>query len=341
MKAAFFESARRVELREIETPAPRGSEVLARVVSCGICGSDVWAFRSGESGWYRRGHEFSAVVERAGPEADLEPGALVSGIGSIACGKCWYCSRGRPRHCDQPISCGHDGFAEYVCKERRFFFPCPGLTGHEGALFEPLTVAMDLVSDAAVASGSTVLLIGAGPIGLMALALCRVAGASRVYVCHPAEGKARREAALRLGADHLFAPDTEGLVSSLLDIEPRGVDAILITAPPSAVIAQAAQVAAIGGVIAFVGMEWKTTATLSFDVDRFHFRKLRLAGSNHNPCGPLYPRAAELLKSKQIDASLIVSHSFPLEEISTAFHKALDRESAVKIMVDCAQGVAT
>lgn len=325
----------------METPAPRGSEVLVRVLSCGICGSDVWAFRSGESGWHRRGHEFSGVVESAGPEAELEPGTLVSGIGSIACGKCWYCSIGKPRYCEQPVSCGHDAFAEYVCKEERFFWPCPGLSPHEGALFEPLTVAIDLVADAGVASGSKVLLVGAGPIGLMALALCRLAGASRVYVCQPPTGMARREAALKLGADHLFSPDDADLPSLLLEIEPRGVDAVLITAPPSAIIAQVTEAAAMGGTIAFVGMEWKPSASLQFDVDRFHFRKLRLVGSNHNPCGLLYPRAAELLKSKQIDASVIVSHSFPLEEISNAFYKALDRESVVKIMIDCAEGVAT
>ena len=341
MKAAFFKSPGRVELREVEIPEPRGSEVLVRVASCGICGSDAAAFRSGESPWHRRGHEFSGLVEKAAPDASLKPGVLVSGIGSLPCGKCWYCSNGRPRHCEQPEGCGHDAFAEYVCKDQRFFFPCPGLSPHEAALFEPLTVAVDLVADAGVAAGSSVLIIGAGPIGLMALAVSRLSGASRLYVSHPSTGKARREVALKLGAARLFEPDAPDSPEALLKIEPRGVDTVLITAPPSAVMSQAAQVAALAGTIAFVGMEWQPAASLQFDVDRFHFRKLRLVGSNHNPCGPLYPRAAELLTSKQIDASALISHSFPLDQISAAFEKASDRATAVKIMVDCSQGVAT
>jgi threonine dehydrogenase-like Zn-dependent dehydrogenase len=339
MKAAFFQSPGRIELREVETPEPRGNEVLVRVASCGICGSDVAAFRSGESPWHRRGHEFSGFVEKTGRDAALEPGALVSGIGSLPCGKCSYCSAGRPRHCEQPVSGGHDAFAEYVCKDERFLYPCAGLTLHEAALFEPLTVAIDLVADAAVASGSSVLVMGAGPIGLMALTIARIAGASRAYVYHPSAGKARREAALKLGADHLFAPDAEDLPKALLNIEPRGVDAVLITAPPSAVMSQAAKVTAIGGTIAFVGMEWKSVSSLEFDVDGFHFRKLRLVGSNHNPCGPLYPTAAELLRSKRIDAGVLISHSFPLSQILAAFEKAEDRANVVKIIVDCSEGV--
>jgi threonine dehydrogenase-like Zn-dependent dehydrogenase len=339
MKAAFFRLPRKVQVRELPLPKPGPGEVLVRVARCGVCGSDVAAFRSERSPWHRRGHEFSGIVEQAGPGCSLRPGSLVAGIGSIPCGKCRNCRDGSPRLCEAPLGCGHDAFAEFVCKPQQFFFPCPSLTPDEASLLEPLTVAMELVADADVGPGSTACVIGAGPIGLMALSLCRAVGASRVYVSHPSAGIARRRAARKLGAARIISPDKQNLASTLLSLDPDGIGHVLVTAKPSDVIADAVRFAAMGATIAFVGMEWKPSAALRFDVDRFHFRKLRLVGSNHNPCGPLYPRAAELLRTRQVDAAAVISHHFPLARIEQALQKADSRAAVVKIIVACSQGV--
>jgi len=339
MKASFFRFPRNVQLRELPVPDPGLGEALVRVARSGICGSDVAAFRSGRAPWHRRGHEFSGFVEKVGPGCSLAPGTLVAGIGSIPCGKCRNCLDGKPRLCEGPIGCGHDAFAEFVCKPERFFFPCPSLTPDEASFMEPLTVALDMVADGDVRRGSTGCIIGAGPIGLMALALCRAAGAARVYVSHPSAGVARRRAARKLGAEAVICPDKQDLACAVLSREPHGVDFVLITAKPSGVIADAARMAALGATIAFVGMEWKPNAALRFDVDRFHFRKQRLVGSNHNPCGPLYPRAAEVLQDKTVNAAALVSHRFPLAQIAHAFEKAASsRASVVKVIVECSRG---
>jgi len=168
----------------------------------------------------------------------------------------------------------------------------------------------------------------------MALALARHAGAERVYATHPSTGTARIAAARAVGAEAVFHPDTEEVAASLREREPRGVDIVLATAPLSKTIEQAIEIARIGATIAFVGMEWQPVS-LAFNVDWFHFHKLRLIGSNHNPCSRLYPEAVRLVREKVIDAGLLVSHAFPLSEIGRAFDQARDRAAAVKIMVDC------
>ena len=335
MKAAFFKLPGEVEVREVPEPSPGPGEVLVRVLACGICGSDVAAYRSGREGWHRRGHEYAGEVVQVGEGVEgFEPGEVVAGIGSVPCGKCPACLRGEPKFCRKPIWFGGDAFADFVCKGAEFFFPIPGLSPEEGALMEPLTVAMDLVRDGGVGLGSKVLVVGAGPIGLMALRLCREAGASRVYVSHPSTSTSRLELAEEWGADLVLHPDREDVASRMRQIEPDGVDCVLVTIAPSSGIPLASEVCAVGGTVAFVGMEWKPEADIRMNVDDFHFRKLKLVGSNHNPCSRLYPEAAELLRRKVIDARKLVSHRMPLSRIREAFELLTEhRDKVRKVMV--------
>lgn len=316
-------------------PEPKTGEALVRVLACGICGSDAEAFRSHHADWHRRGHEAAGKVVAVGEGVtNLKPGDLVAIIGSLPCNQCSACQRGEPRYCSKPRWFGGDAFAEFICKPAEFLFPIPDLTPEEGALMEPLTVAIDLVRDGNVCLGSKVLLIGAGPIGLMALRLCREAGASKLYVSHPSTSTSRWKLALEWGADVVLHPDKEDIVERMRELESDGVDSVLVTIKPSVGIPQAAQVCAVGGTIAFVGMEWKPETNISLDIDRFHFRKIRLVGSNHNPCGLLYPQATDLLRRKVIEAQRLVSHRFPLEAIADAFRfTTQQRDKVIKVMI--------
>ncbi len=319
-------------------PEPKAGEVLVRVLACGICGTDAEAFRSHLTDWHRRGHEYSGEVVAVGEGVtSLRPGDLVAGIGSLPCGRCPRCQRGELSYCARPLWFGGDALAEFLCKPAEFFFPIPDLTPEEGALMEPLTVAIDLVRDGNVHLGSKVLLIGAGPIGLMALRLCQEAGAARCYVSHPSTSAARAQLASEWGADAILFPDREEIVARMSELEPDGVDSVLVTIKPSLGIPQAAQVCAVGGTIAFIGMEWKQETDIRLNIDRFHFRKVRLVGSNHNPCNLLYPQAADLLRRKVIEVNRLVSHRFSLDDIADAFRVAVEqRGKVVKVMVNMA-----
>ncbi len=324
MKAAFFRLPGEVELRDVPMPEPKAGEALVRVIACGICGTDAEAFRSRKADhWYRAGHEYAGEVVAIGEGVtELKVGDIVAGVSSVPCGSCNACSKGLLRYCTKRQYSGSDAFAEYVCKPAKFFYPIPDLTPEEGALVEPLTVALQLVRDADVQLGSTVLLIGAGPIGLMALKLCRECGAGKIYVSHPSTSIERLKLAQEWGADLILHPDKEDVVSKLRQLAPDGVECVLVTIKPSVGIPQAVEVCAIGGTIAFIGVEWQPKATLMFDIDKFHFRKLRLVGSDHNPCSLLYGEAVDLLRRKVIDAQKLITHRFPLEGIAEAFELA-------------------
>lgn len=335
MKAAFFKLPGEVELREVPRPQPEADQVLVRVLASGICGWDVSQFREGRADWHQRGHEFAGLVEEVGAEVtDPKVGDLVAGIGSLPCGVCINCQQGQPKYCLQPQGMKHAAFAEFVCAECRFFYPIPALNALQGALIEPLTVALDMVNDGRVGAGSKVLLIGAGPIGLMALSICRHAGASKIYVSQPATSKARVAAARQLGATRILHPDQEDIVGRMADLEPDGVDSILVTIKPSIGLPQAAAVCTPGGTIALIGMEAAPEATIQLDIDTWHFRRATLVGSNHNPCSRLYPDASELLSTGVIDADALVSHKFSLADIDAAFDLVTHQKAeAVKVMI--------
>ena len=199
---------------------------------------------------------------------------------------------------------------------------------------EPLTVAMDMVNDAAVRAGSKVLLLGAGPIGLMSISLCRLADAGRIYVSHPSHSRARIRAAEQLGADRVFLSDKDDVAAEIKQAHPDGLDAVLVTIRPGVGIPLAEAVCGLGGRISLIGMANEASDTITLDIDSFHFKKLSLVGSNHNPCSRLYPAAAELLRRGDVDAAGIVSHRFPLERVKEAFEfAAAARDEAVKVMI--------
>jgi L-iditol 2-dehydrogenase len=342
LKAAFFKLPGQVELREIDDPRPQAGQVLVRILASGICGSDDYAYRTAKglqgstrTSWHRRGHEYAGRVIEVGPGVKaVRSGDMVSGIGSLPCGTCPACQQGAPALCSSPRWCGGEGFSEFLCQEQEWFYPIPGLTAEQGALIEPLTVAMDMVLDAAVRSASKVLILGAGPIGLMAIRLCKLAGAGRVYVSHPSHSQARLAAANDLGADRVFLSDAQDVAAGIRQEHPQGLDAVLVTIRPAVGIPLAEAVCGLGGRISLIGMANEPADTISLNIDRFHFKKLSLVGSNHNPCSRLYPAAAELLRRPDVDAAKIVSHRFPLEHIREAFEFVVaQRGKAVKVMI--------
>ncbi len=335
MKAAFFKLPGEIELRDVPRPEPEANQVLVHVRACGICGWDVVQFREGRSDWHQRGHEYAGVVAEVGEEVTgVTVGDLVTGVGSLPCGVCINCQQGRPKYCLHPQSMKHAAFAEFVCAEPRFFYPIAALNALQGALIEPLTVAVAMVNDGQVKPGSRVLVIGAGPIGLMALSICRHAGASKIYVSQPSTSKARVAAARQLGATRILHPDQEDIVRQMAELEPDGVDSVLVTIKPSIGLPQAAEVCTPGGTIALIGMEGAPEATIQLDIDTWHFKRATLVGSNHNPCSLLYPDASSLLETGVIDADALTSHRFSLADIDAAFDFVTRQKAeAVKVMI--------
>jgi L-iditol 2-dehydrogenase len=340
MIAAFFRTPAQVELREVAKPQPGPGEVLVRITATGICGSDVAAWRGIEQDWHRRGHEYAGVVEAVGEGVErLTSGQVVAGYGSVPCGVCAHCRRGKLKYCLHPRGSGGGAFAEYLCGPAALWFPLDGLTAEEGALLEPLTVALEMVRDGEVELGKEVLLLGAGPIGLMALAVAKASGA-KVYVVHPRSSRKRWAIAEAWGADAMIDAEDRDVEARVKELAPQGVDAVLITTTPTVGIGLAAACATRGGVLSLIGMQWGT-AHFALEIDRFHFSNLKLVGSNHNPCSLYYDEAADLLRRRVVRADELISHRFSLSKIADAFRTASEQRAEVaKVMVTQEEGSA-
>jgi len=335
MKVAYFRTPGEVELREEEIPLPGEKEILVKILSCGICGSDLARYMKTNKPWHRMGHEFAGRVEEAGKGVTrFKKGDIVAGIGSIPCGSCTNCVASRSKYCLSPKGHPEDAFAEYVVREENLLWPVSRMTPEQASLIEPLTVSLQMVEDADIPFMGKVMIVGAGPIGLMALRLCRTKGAERVYVSQPSTSMAKIKLAQEWGADKVIVSDRESLVECIKKLAPHGIDRILVTARLTQVLAELIGITAQGGKIVFVGVEWEKASDLKIPIDRFHFSKLQLIGSNHNPCVSLYESAAKLIQRKDIDTDKLITHRYPLSKIKEAFdYHSVNKKETIKVII--------
>jgi L-iditol 2-dehydrogenase len=221
------------------------------------------------------------------------------------------------------------GFAEEMISPAICAIPYEELTPEVACLQEPLGVAIDMVRLAEITRGTNVLLIGPGPIGLMALQLARHAGARRVFVSGLKRDRpGRGELAKRLGADAFIETDTTPLEDYDFGCL---IDRVMVTAPPR-MLGSATKVAAKGGIISYIGIEYGSGATCSFDANDFHFKKLQLRGSFAAPA--LYgPAALRCLREGIVDGEALISHRYPLDKLSEAYRTAQQDPTAVKVVI--------
>jgi L-iditol 2-dehydrogenase len=335
MKAYYTKAPMRFELREVEIESLASDEVLVRVKACGVCGWDVLVAQTVARDWTPIGHELSGeVVELGSDVRGYAIGDPVVVENSTFCGVCEQCKRGNVVHCvnlDHPRSPG--GFAEYIKVRYTSLYPLHGVGYRAGALAEPLTVAIDVVEMAEIPLAGHVAIFGPGPIGLMIARLALVKGASRVYLTGHAHSQARWVVAQKLGVTDCVHVDEVDLVDYFREREPKGLDCVLVTAPP-ATISDAAQICRFGGIIAYNGIKFGRARTIKLDGNDFHFRRLQLRGVHSIP-NLGWPQAVELLADGVIDPELFISHVYPFDEVPEAVRfVARARSETVKVMVD-------
>lgn len=327
-----FKQGSDIVLKNIERPALTPDHIRVRIDACGICGTDLQK-KAGEAKEQPFGHEVAGtIVETGAHVTELAVGQRVVLESSSACGRCVNCRDARQELCLDFKSFWSSpslGFAEEMISPAICAIPYEGLTPEVACLQEPLGVAIDMVRLAEITPGSNVLLIGPGPIGLMALQLARHAGARRVFVSGLKRDRpGRGELAKRLGADAFIETDTtplEGYDFGCL------IDRVMVTAPPR-MLGSAIKVAAKGGIISYIGIEYGSGAVCSFDANEFHFKKLQLRGSFAAPA--LYgPIALRYLREGVVDGEALISHRYPLDHLSEAYRTAQQDPTAVKVVV--------
>lgn len=326
MQAAFLTS-RGVILKDITLRSPKINEVKLKVDACGICGTDLHEREiKGEEGF---GHEIAGTIIETGDAVDFKKGTKVALDSASPCGVCENCHDGKQELCTNIKSiwfCGTFGFAEQILAPRESVLPYEGMDPSIACLQEPLGVAIDMVRLAEINIESNVLISGGGPIGLMALALTRKAGARRVFLIQPKRRKARIKVAKLFGADAIIEPEEAEKYNFGCQI-----NRILATSSPKT-MPLLFNIASKGAIISFIGIEHGQGAFCNFNANNFHFKKLQLRASFASPAlfGPM---ALRFLREKVVDGEALVSHHFPLKEIARAMETARKDPDAIKVVV--------
>jgi L-iditol 2-dehydrogenase len=266
------------------------------------------------------GHEFSARVAELGADVhDLERGQLVTVEPGISCGRCEPCRNGHPNLCAKVRFCGTppiDGvFAEYTIMPAENCFPLPeGIDAVAGALLEPLGIAIHTVDLAHLKPGTTVAVLGAGPIGLLIAAVARASGASQIYMTEPLAY--RRAFALEYIADAALNPDETDVVADIMRLTGgRGVDVAFEAAGAAATPQQAAAVARIGGKVIVAGIPSDDTMVMNASTIRHRGLTIKIVRRMKHT----YPRAIRLVQTGMVDVKPLATHLLPLERIDEAF----------------------
>lgn len=333
VKAAFMKKLDDIVLRQVDMPDPEPHEVCLKVDACGVCGSDIITAQDGMGDYAPFGHEVAGTLVKVGSAVtDLSPGQKVVLDSASACGLCDNCKNCRQELCTNPTSFmlkPHFGFAAHILTPRVSCVTYNGLAADVASLAEPLGVAIDMHRVADIQVGSHVVVSGLGPIGLMALQLARLSGAEMIYACELSQAKARIELAKKFGADQIIEVDKTPLESVKFKQAP---DRFLACSPPQTMPVMF-DIAAKGAIISFVGIKYGQGATISFDANEFHFKKLQLRASYASPA-MMTPQAVKLLASGHIDGKALISHRFKLDEIADAMRVACaDTENVIKVVV--------
>ena len=274
MKAALFDSVGRpLRIDDIGVPEPAADELLIRVAACGICGSDLHMTEDpvtfGLDQGDVLGHEFAGEVVRCGSDvAGIEPGDRVAVAPMRGCGRCDSCRRGEPAWCAEMRLIG-GGYAEFTTVAARQCRILPDdLPTAEGALAEPVAVGLHAVMRSGLKPGDRVLVLGAGPIGLLVAFWARRLGARAVIVADLNRHQEERAAAIGATGFALSGPDLAGNFAALAGGPP---DIVFECIGKRGLIDFACRLVRVHGTVVGVGLcvggdEWDPFAALSKEI---------------------------------------------------------------------------
>jgi len=330
MRRVKLVEPQKLTIERVEIPKPASGEALIKVKACGVCGTDLHAYR-GEHPFIScpivLGHEFSGIMVETGKHVVVEP--------SLVCGECHNCKTGRYNICEnlRVIGCQTDGaFAEYIAVPSSKVFPIPDdIPFEEAALVEPAAVGVHAVEQADLRKGNRVVIIGSGTVGLMVLQAAKAFGAGETIITDVLDP--RLELARELGADYAINAKETDPVRWIHDTFGRdGIDKVFecVGGSQSVTVNQAIQLARKGTRIVVVGVFERK---LPVEIGLVQDRELELVGSLMYK-GNDFSEAIDLIHKGKINAKRLISKIFPLEKAEEAI-KLLEKEKGdiIKIVL--------
>jgi L-iditol 2-dehydrogenase len=320
-----------VELKEIDDPIPNQDEVLIRVKSAAICGSDLGIYHYTPA--YSKmklpvvlGHEFSGIIEEVGKNVvGFNVGDKVLSESVKACDTCGFCKSGMSNLCDQSTLFGihtDGGFAEYVKVPYKLLHRIPdGMTFDQAALVEPLSNAVHFVRDITPFQRDDYVVVqGIGPIGLFSAQLFKLGGA-RVLISGLSVDKVRFRIADKLGLETLNI-ETDSLENRvLMDTDSTGADVAFIAVGAPQAVKQATSIVKKRGRITVVGIFGQE---VPIDMTWIVRRELEIHGA-YDAKPENFPKSIDLISRNQVDVNSVLTHKYSLDEAEEAFKTAIDR----------------
>ena len=340
MKAAILTAPNEIALSVAPDPVLGDGDVLIRVRAATICGTDIRIWRGRKKAGVRYpsilGHEFAGEVVDTGGHDSLQVGDRVGLCPFIGCGQCRLCKTGHENLCAQGTAVGYqiDGaFAELIripaqaVTAGNIRHLPEGMGFDEAALVEPLACVLNGQNKLDLHSGDSVVVLGAGPIGLLHVLLARQRGAGRIISSDP--NAHRREAALAAGADAVIDPMSEDVKARVLaETGGHGADVVICAIGVPALARQATDLAAMGGRVSlFAGFSKGETAEM--DVNAIHYNEIIVTGA-FGLSRKDYDQAFDMIASGQLDAKSLITHQYPLDDILAALGTA-ESGAAIKV----------
>lgn len=319
----------RLERRPIPTPGP--GELLVQVAFCGICGTDVHAYAGtamsrGYIPGHILGHEYSGTVIDVGAGVTtLNPGEQIVGGGGMACGKCIPCRNGSTYLCIQSIRNKEGAWAEYMAVPEGCVYPLPRDVSLEiGSMAEPVANVINTIHVSPLELGDTVLVTGAGTIGLLMTQVAQRRGASAVIVSEP--NAIKRELAKEMGATTVVDPTRENLVDVVETVTGgNGVDLAIDAVGFPQVLKQCMEATRRGGTVFVHGLAGPEVEMTITPYDLFA-RLLTVRGIT----GLRWDKTLKLLG--KLDIQPMITRHFPLSDIHSAF-EFLAKGKGIKVLL--------
>jgi L-iditol 2-dehydrogenase len=338
MKAVVFYGKNDVRLEQVPAPECGPGELAVRIEACAVCGSDLKTYQNGNPRMkppITMGHEFTGRVEALGAGVrGFAPGERVVMATSVSCGSCFYCRRGWSNLCQdlKPMGFAFPGgmaerliVPELAVRNAHVVKVPEGLAPEHAALAEPVSCAVNCAELCGIAEGDTVVVVGAGPMGLINLFVAREFGARRLILAQR-EGK-RLEQARAFDCGRLVNTSSEDLRAVVLaETGGLGADCVIVAAPSASAQEQAPALVRKRGTVCLFASLPVGANMLSLDSRAIHYGELRVIGVSDSTARQV-ERALAILGKPGFPKQKLVSHQLGLEDIHRAFELMSSRES--------------
>lgn len=326
MKALVYYGPMNARVEEVPVPAINDDEVLVKVHSCSICGTDLRTYKSGHTRIKGRriiGHEFSGTIAKVGANVTgYAEGEAVMVVPGIACGKCELCQHGLQNLCQNRVIIGFDfdgAFAEYVR------IPAAAVAGGNikrlpkgvsltvASLVEPFAAVYNGQQQLNIQPGDRVGVIGAGPVGIMHMMQARARGAAMVGMID-LNGERLKEVAEQFHPEFVIDSSKQDPVEEVRKLTGLGLDVVIVAAAAAPAQRQALELARLGGRVSFFAGLPHSKPDALLNTNLIHYKQLSVHGANGSGANQ-YDTVLRWIGSGAMDLESLVTHELPLDRV--------------------------